>query len=65
MPALQTRFMSRVDDAAALDVDELGVLAADLDDGEAAAAVRVERARPPSACATISFCTVSRAPRSG
>jgi hypothetical protein len=31
-----------VDDAAALDVDELGVLAADLDDGEAAAAGRVE-----------------------
>ena len=32
-----------VDDAAVLDVDELGVLAADLDDREAAAAVRVER----------------------
>ncbi len=32
-----------VDDAAVLDVDELGVLAADLDDGKAAAAVRVER----------------------
>ncbi len=31
-----------VDHAAVLDVDELGVLAADLDDGEAAAAVRVQ-----------------------
>ena len=49
-----------VDDAAVLDVDELGVLAADLDDGEAAAAVRVERRGGRVAWATISFCTVRR-----